>query len=70
MFDCSKLDFVNMMQFDLHGSWEKVTGLAGALKMHASDPSPDCSIEDTVKTWLQAGCEADKLVIGTFHTLQ
>jgi len=59
-----ELDFVNMMQYDLHGSWETETGLAGALHMHPSDPNPDYSIADTVKTWLESGCEADKLVVG------
>jgi len=67
MFDCSKLDFVNMMQYDMHGSWEKETGLAAPLKRHGRDPNPDFSIEDTVEAWLQAGCKADKLVVGRFY---
>jgi len=59
-----ELDFVNMMQYDFHGAWDSTTGLQAALFKHSSETNPDYSIDDTVKTWMKAGCEADKLVIG------
>ena len=53
-----------MMQYDFHGAWDSTTGLQAALFKHSSETNPDYSIDDTVKTWMKAGCEADKLVIG------
>ena len=53
------LDFINLMTYDFHGSWEfktghhTNTGLNGVHTLHK-----------TVKAWLNAGASPDKLVLG------
>ncbi|KAJ7333003.1 hypothetical protein JRQ81_015183 [Phrynocephalus forsythii] len=49
------LDFINLMTYDFHGAWEKVTG-------HVSPLYPDT--DNAVKYWISKGARADKLVLG------
>ena len=55
------LDWVSVMAYDLHGSWEPVTGLHTALS-DSSDPA--LSIEGAVQTWLSLGMSHKKIVLG------
>lgn len=54
------LDFINLMTYDLYGSWNPITG------HHASvDKSLNPhNVEKTVQAWLNSGARADKLVLG------
>ncbi|XP_011307755.1 chitotriosidase-1 [Fopius arisanus] len=54
-----QLDFINLMTYDFHGSWESQTGHHAGL--HANG---DISVESCVKYWLDKGCPKDKLVVG------
>lgn len=53
------LDFINLMTYDLHGSWEPNTG------HHAAFTADDeLNIEWAVNNWLNKGAPANKLVLG------
>ncbi|XP_062997962.1 chitotriosidase-1-like [Elgaria multicarinata webbii] len=49
------LDFINLMTYDFHGSWEKFTG-------HVSPLYPDT--DNTVKYWKSKGAPAEKIILG------
>ncbi|KAJ6659926.1 hypothetical protein lerEdw1_018382 [Lerista edwardsae] len=49
------LDFINLMTYDFHGSWEQVTGPVSPLY-------PDT--DDAVKYWLSKGAPAEKIIMG------
>ena len=54
------LDFINLMTYDFHGSWEKNTG-------HHTNTHLDAGVHTlhkTVNAWLNAGASPDKLVLG------
>uniref|UniRef100_T1GD51 Uncharacterized protein n=1 Tax=Megaselia scalaris TaxID=36166 RepID=T1GD51_MEGSC len=53
------LDLINLMTYDLHGSWESVTGMNSPL--YSSGPF---SIEKAVNYWLNNGAPASKLTVG------
>jgi hypothetical protein len=57
------VDFINLMTYDLHGTWDAKTGINAPL--HAgSDTNKQLNVEACVNYWLSKGCPADKLVIG------
>lgn len=61
------LDWMNIMAYDYHGSWENTTNHQAALYGNPNDPSPlrdSYTIASTVDALLQAGVPADKLVLG------
>ena len=39
-----RLDFVNLMAYDLHGSWESTVGCHSALHPRSGDPSPTLNV--------------------------
>ncbi|XP_060087398.1 chitotriosidase-1-like [Heteronotia binoei] len=49
------LDFINLMAYDFHGSWETVTG-------HVSPLYPDT--DDAVQYWKSKGAPPEKIVLG------
>ncbi|XP_063991969.1 acidic mammalian chitinase-like [Diachasmimorpha longicaudata] len=53
------LDFINLMTYDFHGSWEHQTGHHAGL--HGNG---DISVESCVKYWLDNGSPKEKLVVG------
>ena len=66
------LDYIMLMAYDLHGSWEDKTGFNAPLygeQREASDDVDD-QLEDTlsvdwaVKEWLRRGCPRSKLIVG------
>lgn len=61
------LDFINLMTYDFHGSWEKQTNFQSNLYPPAGDPAAGnarVSIDAAVNTWLGRGTPANKLVVG------
>ncbi|KAK7112902.1 chitinase-3-like protein 1 [Littorina saxatilis] len=62
----SLVDFVNLMAYDFHGSWNSITSFNSPLYARAEDPrfSPELSVNWAVQAWLQKGAEAQKLVLG------
>jgi chitinase len=59
------LDWLNLMAYDFHGSWDKTTNLHAALYGAADDPEPaDLNGDAAVQAYLEAGVPADKIVLG------
>lgn len=54
------LDWINVMAYDLHGTWESSTGLHAAL----NDPTSDLSTSYGINSWIKAGMPAKKIVLG------
>jgi GH18 family chitinase len=64
---CSALDWVNIMTYDMHGSWDKTTNHQSPMKCkgNMSAHKPFCySVENIVEYYLANGCSADQLHIG------
>ncbi|XP_041371550.1 proteoglycan 4-like [Gigantopelta aegis] len=66
------LDFINVMSYDLHGSWSKTLGINAPLYPDPDnqDPKGGLSVssfgfqDNIVKDWLRMGATRDKLVVG------
>ncbi|WP_333645938.1 glycoside hydrolase family 18 protein [Lacrimispora sp.] len=59
------LDYVNLMAYDLHGTWDSRTDLLAPLYDN-DDPSPQykISVDKVVNSWLNKSVPAEKLVMG------
>jgi chitinase len=59
------VDYVNLMSYDFHGTWNQKTGMNAPLY---KDPSAgyngDTGVHDVVRLYLNAGVPASKLVMG------
>ncbi|XP_008210082.1 probable chitinase 2 [Nasonia vitripennis] len=53
------LDFINLMAYDLHGSWDHKTGINAPT--YGSDT---LNIQAVINYWLQQGAPSEKLVLG------
>ncbi|XP_045429854.1 chitotriosidase-1 isoform X2 [Pipistrellus kuhlii] len=60
------LDFISLMAYDLHGSWEPSTGHHSALfpRPQERGPAAELNVDHAVQLWLQKGTPAGKLVLG------
>ncbi|KAK7501350.1 hypothetical protein BaRGS_00007475 [Batillaria attramentaria] len=60
------LDFVNLMSYDLHGSWDPTTGPNSPLYAHPSETGASrfLNVDWAARYWVEKGCPRDKLVIG------
>lgn len=60
------LDFVSLMAYDLHGSWERSTGHHSALYPGPGErgAAAELNVDHAVQLWLQKGTPAGKLVLG------
>ncbi|KAM5238898.1 chitotriosidase-1 [Ctenodactylus gundi] len=60
------LDFISLMAYDFHGSWEKVTGHNSPLykRQGESGTAAEYNVDAAVQMWLQKGTPASKLVLG------
>ncbi|KAK7291980.1 hypothetical protein RIF29_07571 [Crotalaria pallida] len=54
------VDWVNVMSYDFHGSWNKDTGAPAGL----FNPTQNISVVDGLRSWIGAGAKAQKLVMG------
>ncbi|XP_013421191.1 chitotriosidase-1, partial [Lingula anatina] len=60
------VDFINLMAYDFHGSWEDTTGHHSAL-YHRQDEPPahkTANQDAAVNYWIQQGMPPDKIVLG------
>ena len=60
------LDFINMMTYDFHGSWDSTTGHNTPLYPRPNEPviNKGLTIEESVKTWIFGGADPKKLILG------
>ncbi len=60
------LDYINLMGYDLHGTWEKTTNHGAPLYPSPADPSATLGhyVNRAVADYLAAGVPAGKLVLG------
>jgi chitinase len=64
------LDWVNLMAYDFHGSWESMTNFNAPMHAMADDPTSDpvikekFNVDSAVQGYLQNGVASDKLVLG------
>lgn len=60
------LDFINMMTYDYHGSWDNITGCNTPLRAEPNDTETNLSmnVEYSINYWLQLGAPAEKLILG------
>ncbi|WP_391570965.1 glycosyl hydrolase family 18 protein [Cohnella sp.] len=59
------VDWVNLMTYDYHGSWEKTSNHHAPLYSDPKRPSTSgASANDTVNAFMKAGVPANKLVLG------
>ncbi|GAB1599458.1 chitinase-3-like protein 1 [Argonauta hians] len=60
------LDFLNVMAYDFHGPWNKITGFKSPLFARTNDLryEPQLSQEWSIEYWIKLGAPKDKLVLG------
>ncbi|XP_070506293.1 chitinase-3-like protein 1 [Chironomus tepperi] len=61
------VDFINLMTYDLHGSWDGVTGINAPLYAGPRDITSyqqQLNIDAVIKYWLAQGAPKDKLIVG------
>ncbi|XP_011154318.1 chitinase-3-like protein 1 [Harpegnathos saltator] len=60
------LHFINIMSYDLHGSWEKHTGHNAPLYARPDETGNDLklNVDACVNYWLDQGCPPNKIVVG------
>jgi len=63
---CNGLDFVNLMSYDLNGSWNPYTGINAPLYRRASETgsATQMNVDWAAQYWSANGCARNKLVIG------
>ncbi|XP_062550927.1 acidic mammalian chitinase-like isoform X2 [Armigeres subalbatus] len=61
------LDFINLMSYDMHGSWESKTGNNAPLYIGPQDDTPaqkQLNVNSSVSYWLQQMAPAKKIILG------
>ncbi|GGJ40015.1 glycoside hydrolase family 18 protein [Deinococcus roseus] len=59
------LDFINLMTYDFHGSWDRTTNHHSSLFASGKEPAGDTnSVENTVKTVIGLGVDPRQIVVG------
>lgn len=60
------LDFINLMAYDFHSSWDKTTGHNSPLYKRQGETGKDAekNVDAAVTLWLQKGTPASKLMLG------
>jgi GH18 family chitinase len=61
----STLDWINLMTYDFHGTWETSTNFNAPLFRSSNDPADaGLSVDAALQSYLSAGVPAEKLVLG------
>lgn len=61
------VDFVNVMTYDIHGSWDTTTGINSPLfagPADITDYEKSLNVDAIVQYWLRSGCPKEKLIVG------
>ena len=65
------LDFINLLAYDMHGSWESETGHPALAHRISSDrrTGGTSNIEWILDNWIALGADPMKLNLGMDHTV-
>ncbi|KAI1696179.1 glycosyl hydrolases family 18 domain-containing protein [Ditylenchus destructor] len=58
------LDFILLMSYDFHGSWDTITGMNAPLYPRSTDTNVDWNVAGAVKIWRDGGMPSEKIVVG------
>jgi len=60
------LDWIDVMSYDLHGSWERSAGIHTALHPRKGEQGAnrELNVAGAINIWLKGGCPPEKLVMG------
>jgi len=60
------LDWIDLMSYDLHGSWERQAGIHTALfpRKGEQGANRELNVAGAINIWLKGGCPPEKLVVG------
>ncbi|XP_072504253.1 chitotriosidase-1 isoform X2 [Notamacropus eugenii] len=60
------LDFINLMTYDFHGTWERTTGHNSPLYRRQAEQggATEANIDFAVNYWLEKGAPSDKVILG------
>ncbi|XP_047998532.1 acidic mammalian chitinase-like isoform X1 [Leguminivora glycinivorella] len=59
------LDYIHLMLYDFHGSWETTTGVNAPLYAQETDAATlNLNVKNSVHTWINNGASPSKLVLG------
>ncbi|WP_223590750.1 glycoside hydrolase family 18 protein [Neobacillus bataviensis] len=58
------LDYIQLMTYDFHGSWDTLTGMNSPLYRDPESKFAEFSVQDAVQTYINSGVPAAKLVMG------
>lgn len=61
------MDFINLMTYDFHGSWNTFTGINGAMYAGPNDISSlqrEMNVDASIRFWISQGAPRDKLNVG------
>jgi len=58
------LDWLNLMAYDMHGTWETMTGFNAPLYKYAGERESSLNGDAAIQSYLAAGVPAAKLVLG------
>ncbi|CAL8134680.1 unnamed protein product [Orchesella dallaii] len=62
------LSFFNVMAYDIHGSWEKITGHNAPFKRYDPDEAAYLNVEYAVRQYLASNAPPEKICVGVpFH---
>ncbi|KAB7495096.1 hypothetical protein Anas_03368 [Armadillidium nasatum] len=57
-------DFINVMTYDFHGSWDKQTGHVSPLYAHPDDVDPFFNTDYSITNWINNGADPQKVIMG------
>ncbi|XP_074078512.1 chitotriosidase-1 isoform X2 [Macrotis lagotis] len=60
------LDFINLMTYDIHGTWERTTGHNSPLYRRQSEKgeAAEANVDFAVNYWLKKGAPSNKVILG------
>ncbi|XP_063538166.1 acidic mammalian chitinase-like [Cydia strobilella] len=59
------LDYINLMTYDLHGTWDTVTGANAPLYPQLTDgPDVNMNVNNSVHVWIENGASPSKILLG------
>jgi len=58
------VDWIGVMDYDFHGSWDKVTGHIAPLYFNPGDSEDFLNVDYSIRYWIKAGAPRSKLVMG------